>query len=161
MSLFSFVSKRKYVLFNEEGILAILSDQKPLIISWEQVEKIVLTDVFEEYSGYFLTEDYKSKVLYHDISIDCNQNVVRIRTGGTPKVRKNTLKPFSRKFGTTSIYYPIFIEYVDDSGNKNLYANHFDDKAKLEIVEKLSLFLPKDKIHQKKRIGGFTPLSEI
>ena len=93
--------------------------------------------------------------------IACNKNVVRIRTGGTPKVRKNTSKPFSRKFGTTSIYFPVFIEYVDDSGNKNLYANHFDDKFKLETVEKLSSFLPKDKIHQINKIEGFTPLAQL
>ncbi|GGF65970.1 hypothetical protein [Wenyingzhuangia marina] len=159
--LFARILRKEKISFNEKGIFVTLSDDTNLRIKWNRVEKIILLDVFEEYSGYFLTEDYKSKVLYHDISIACNQNVVRIRTGGTPKVRKNTSKLFSRKFGTTSIYFPIFVEYIDESGNKNLYANHYDDKAKLETIEKLSSFIPKDKIHQKNKIEGFTPLSEI
>ena len=161
MKLLSFFQMKKYLSYSKQGVLITVSNNNSKIISWKSIKKIVLVEIFEEYSGYFLTEDYKSKVTYHDISIDCSQNTVRIRTGGAPKIRKNTLKPFSRKFGTTSIYHPIFIEYVDDSGNKNLYANHYDDKAKLEIVEKLSSFLPKDKIHQINKIEGFTPLSEI
>ncbi|MDO3695819.1 hypothetical protein QVZ41_13295 [Wenyingzhuangia sp. chi5] len=159
--LFAKLRKKKNLSFDKSGVFATLSDGKEVVIKWSVIKKIILLDTFEEYSGYFLTEDYKSKALYDDISIDCNQNVVRIRTGGTPKVRKNTSRPFSRKFGTTSIYYPIFIEYVDDLGNKKLYANHYDDGAKLETVKKLSSFLAKDKIHQKNKVEGFTPLSEI
>ena len=159
--LFAKFKKKKNLSFDEKGISATLSNGKNIRIDWSGIEKVVLLDVFEEYSGYFLTEDYKSKVIYHDISIDCSQNTVRIRTGGAPKIRKNTSRPFSRKFGTTSIYYPVFIEYRGDSGHKNLYANHYDDKAKSEMVEKLSSFIPKEKIHQKNKIEGFTPLSEI
>ena len=161
MKLLSFFQQKKYLSYSKKGVLITASNNSSKIISWESIKKIVLVDIFEEYSGYFLTEDYKSKVIYHDISIDCSQNTVRIRTGGAPKIRKNTSRPFSRKFGTTSIYYPVFIEYRDDLGHKNLYANHYDDKAKSEMVEKLSSFIPKEKIHQKNKIEGFNPLSEI
>ena len=158
---FDKIFRRGKIAFDEVGILATKSDGKEIVVKWSNVKKIVLVDTFEEYSGYFLTEDYKSKVLYHNIYLACNQNVVRIRTGGSPKIRKNTSRPFSRKFGTTSIYYPIFVEYIDEFGRKNLYANHYDDEAKLETVKKLSEFLSKDKIHKKNKVEGFTTLSEI
>lgn len=159
--LFSKIRKKKNLSFDKDGIKATLSEGREVVIKWSSVNKVVLLDTFEEYSGYFLTEDYLSKVLYHDISVDCKQNVVKIRTGGTPKVKKNTSEPFSMNFGTTSIYYPIFIEYIDDLGNKNLYATHYNDWKKLEIIEELETFLPKKMIREKKKLEGFTALSEF
>ena len=153
--------KKKNLCFDKSGVFATISDGKEIVIKWSSIKKIILLDTFEEYSGYFLTEDYISKVLYYDITIACNQNVVKIRTGGTPKVKKNTSEPFSRNFGTTSIYYPIFIEYIDGSGNKNLYASHYDDRKKDNIIKELEAFLPKNIIRHKKKIEGFTPLSEF
>ncbi|ANW97018.1 hypothetical protein AXE80_12315 [Wenyingzhuangia fucanilytica] len=159
--LFARIRKNKNISFDESGIIATTSDGQEVLVKWGSVNKIVLLDAFEEYSGYFLTDDYKSKVLYHDISIACKQNIVKVRTGGSPSVKKNISEPFSKNFGTTSIYYPVFVEYVDDLGNKNLYANHYSNKDKEEVVKQLKTFLPKDKVHQKKKVEGFTPLSEL
>lgn len=159
--LFARILKKKSLSFDKQGVSVEKSNGEEVVVKWNTVNKIVLLDTFEEYSGYFLTEDYQSKVLYHDISIACNQNIVKIRTGGSPTVKKNISDPFSKNFGTTSIYYPVFVEYIDDLGNKNLYANHYDQNNKEELIKQFQEFLPKDKILEKKKIEGFTPLSEF
>lgn len=155
------VLKKKSLSFDKQGVSAKLSDGKEIVVHWSQIDKVIVLNVFEEYSGYFLTDDYLSKKLYHDISVECKQNVVKIRTGGAPTVKKNTSDPFSRNFGTTSIYYPVFVEYTDKLGHKNLFASHYDQNKKNEIVKQLTSFLSKDKVVQENKIEGFTPLSEL
>lgn len=159
--LFARILKKKYLSFNGQGISIENSNGEELVVKWNEINKIVLLDTFEEYSGYFLTEDYLSKVLYQDISIACTQNLVKIRTGGSPTVKRNISDPFSRNFGTTSIYYPVFIEYVDELGNKNLYANHYNENNKEELIKQFESFLSKGKVLQKKKVEGFTPLSQL
>ncbi|MGY5355068.1 hypothetical protein [Wenyingzhuangia sp. IMCC45467] len=161
MSWFSFTHKKKYLTYYKDGILVTLSTNESIVVDWKKIEKIVFVSVFEEYSGYFLTNDYKSKVLYNNISIDCRQNIVRIRTGRAPTTKKNTSEPFSRKFGTTSIYHVVFVEYIDELENKNLYGIHYNNDDKNELINTFKIFLNKDKIHEQKMIEGFTPLSQL
>ncbi|MGY5355069.1 hypothetical protein [Wenyingzhuangia sp. IMCC45467] len=157
---FAKIRKKKMLSFDEQGVSMSISNGEKVVVKWANINKVVLLDTFEEYSGYFLTDDYLSKSIYNDICIECSQNIVKIRTGGSPTVKKNTSDPFSRNFGTTSIYYPVFIEYIDEFGNKNLFATHYNNGKKDEVVKQFEAFLPKDKIRQKKKIEGFTPLSE-
>ena len=161
MKLFSFLRKKEYVSYNKQGVLTTIANNDSKVIPWGNITKIVLVNVFEEYSGYFLTEEYKSKVLYHDIAINCSHNIVRIRTGSSPTTNKNISKPFSRKYGLTSVYHVIFVEYNDDLGNKNLYASHYANEQKNELVAGFKAHLKEEIVHVKKIIEGFTPLSQL
>lgn len=153
--------KKKNLHFDTIGVCAKKSDGQKIIISWNKINKVIILNTFEEYSGYFLTQDYLSKRLYHDISISCNRNIVKIRTGGSPQIRKNTSDPFSRNFGTTSIYHPVFIEYKDDLGRKSLFACHYNTSKKEELLDQLKSFITSDKIFNNNKIEGFEPLFEI
>lgn len=161
MKLFSFLSKKKYLSYNEQGVLTTNSIGQSFFLPWKMIKKVVVVRFFEEYSGYFLTKEYKSKHLYNDIAINCSHNIVRIRTGSKPRIHKNISKPFSRKFGLTSIYHVVFVEYNDSVGNKNLYAAHYNNEQKDLFVTELKKHLDKEKIRLKKIIEGFTPLSQL
>jgi hypothetical protein len=161
MKLFSFLHKKKYLSYTDQVVEATNSNDEPVFLTWKIIKKVVFTNVFEEYSGYFLTDEYKSKSLYDDISINCSHNVVRIRTGSSPTTNRNISKPFSRKFGLTSIYHVVFVEYYDDVGNLNLYAAHYDNEQKNELVADFKQYVKEDVIYFKKIIEGFTPLAQL
>ena len=158
---FDKLRNKKTLSFDKEGVLVSNSKGNSIVVDWDKINKVVFVDTFEEYSGYFLTEEYKNKELYKSIKIACNQNVVKIRTGGAPTIKNNTSEPFSRDFGTTSIYYPVFIEYLDAEGSKNLYATHYDEGHKKQLIKEFKEILGEDRIRFKKRLEGFNPLSII
>lgn len=150
-----------YLSYNDKGILVKDSKNSANTIGWSHVNKIVFVDYFEEYSGYFLTEDYKNKVLYNDISVDCNRNIVKVRTGGAPSIKKNTSKPFSKQFGTTLINNVVFVEYQDLEGLKSLYAVHYEDSESEKLKQELKEFTKKDNIFIEQKIEGFSFIAEI
>jgi len=149
--------------FNDNGVNLRLSTKKTkVIVGWEAINKIILVEYFEEYSGYFLTEEFLSKELYKDIFVDCKQNIVKIRTGGRSSVKRNTSSPFKRKFGTTSIHNVIFVEYCSEKDSKpNLFAVHFNSETKLELTKKLEKFLGKENLFKERRVEGFSYIKNI
>lgn len=135
--------------------------KQSVTVDWSSVEKIVLVSQFEEYSGYFLTDEYKSKELYNDIFVDCNRNIVKIRTGGAATVKKNSSEPFSSKFGTTCIYFALFVVYKSAEGKTNLFATHYKDENKKNLLEDLKSVLDDEKVLVEKRIEGFNYIYKL
>ncbi|MGY5351953.1 hypothetical protein ACXGQW_05240 [Wenyingzhuangia sp. IMCC45533] len=153
--------RKRTLSYNDGGITVDISGENVFKINWQSILKLVFVEYFEEYSGYFLTEDYKSKSLYQNIYVDCNRNVVKIRTGGTPTVKNNTSKPFSRKFGTTSIAHVVFVEFKDDKGLKNLYAVHYQPEKLGETVSEIKACLDDEKIYTEGTIEGFSYIADL
>ncbi|NIJ43631.1 hypothetical protein FHR24_000070 [Wenyingzhuangia heitensis] len=159
--LFAKLKGKSLLSYDNKGVNVVTSLKRCNVVEWSKINKIVFVGHFEEYSGYFLTEEYKTKALYNDIYTDCSQNMLKIRTGGTPTVKNNTSKPFSRKFGTTCVYYAVFVEYLTDEGDKNLFAVHYDADRKAEIVKELERFLNDKKIFVENRIEGFNYIADL
>ena len=160
-NILRFFLKKTHFIFNVDGVLVVTSQKDEKYIKWSNINKIVVLNIFEEYSGYFFTEDYRSKKLYHDISIDCYKNKLKVRTGGAPLTKQNVSKPFSKQFGTTTLFHPVFVEYKDDLGNLNLYATHFEGSNKDIYLKQLEDFFPAERLFQKAKIEGFSSLSEL
>lgn len=157
--MFAKFTGKKTLSYDDKGIVVKKSSESEMIVNWQSINKVVFVNYFEEYSGYFLTDDYKLKTLYNDISVDCNRNIVKIRTGGAPTVNKNTSKPFSKKYGTTSINDVVFVEYKDVKGAKNLYALHYENVNK--SAEALRNYLDENKVLQESKIEGFSYIAEL
>ncbi|MDO6738997.1 hypothetical protein [Wenyingzhuangia sp. 2_MG-2023] len=152
---------RNFLTFDPHGLEVLDVKGQKDVIEWNDILKVVFVGYFEEYSGYFLTNDYKSKALYENIEINCSQNMVKIRTGGSPIVKKNTSESFTTKFGTTCIYDVVFIEYRTPEGGKNLYALHYKKSKKEGQIKNLKRFLTDDKIHKATRADGFNHIFSI
>ncbi|NJB81950.1 hypothetical protein [Wenyingzhuangia aestuarii] len=159
--LFAKFKGKSLLSFDSKGINVMSSSKDKSVVCWKNVNKIVLVAHFEEYSGYFLTEEYKSKVLYNDMFVDCSQNMLKIRTGGTPTVKNNTSKPFSKKFGTTCVYNALFVEYTTEDGKKNLFAVHYEPEKKADLVKELEDYLNEKKIFVENRTEGFNYIAEL
>lgn len=158
--LFAKLIGKVFLSYNDKGVDVENSVGFKGNIDWKTVNKIVFVDYFEEYSGYFLTEEYMDKVLYNDIYVDCNQNIVKIRTGGAPTIKKNTSKPFSRKFGTTLVNNVALVEY-NDNNTKNLYAVHYKKSELISLLSEIENYISKDKIYNESRVEGFGFIAEL
>lgn len=152
---------KNYWSFDENGVNVVNSSGEKLIVAWDKIHKISFVDYFEEYSGYFLTDEYINKATYNDIRIDCNKNSVRIRTGSTPVVRRNTSNAFTTKHGTACVEKAVFVEYLNNNGDTNLYVEHFEKLKKSKQINELTKYLPADKICKQKRVDGFNHLASI
>jgi len=141
--------------YDEDGV-CVYDEQRSLTkISWLNISKIIFVGFFEEYSGYFLTDDFKGKKQYAKIFFDGMHNTVKVRTTGSPSVKKNASEPFKIPHGTTNITKVIFIEYLDVQGNKNIYAVHYSDGKKEELVNQLKVYLTEKKVFIRSRLDGF------
>lgn len=147
--------------FSENGVEVVNSSEQKCVVAWSKINKIVFVDYFEEYSGYFLTDDFLSKKLYTDIKIDCSKNEVRIRTGSSPVLKKNMTNAFTTKHGTTCVKQAVFVEYVSDKGEKLLYANHFNSSKKTKEIQEIEKFIDISKITKKTRVDGFNHLASL
>lgn len=149
--------------FNDHGVDVRSSEKKiKEVVDWKSVTKVVFVEYFEEYSGYFLTDEFKSKELYDDIFVDCCQNIVKVRTGGRSRINRNISAPFKRKFGTTGIYNIVFVEYCLENEEKtNLFAVHYKSKNKLNLKKELGKYLDKEKIFDNYRMEGFSYVRNI
>ncbi|WP_010136911.1 hypothetical protein [Ochrovirga pacifica] len=151
---------KSFLNFNQNGIEVVNTDSERFFVDWDKIEKVVFVGYFEEYSGYFLTNDYKSKELYNDIFIDCAQNQVKIRTGSTPVVKRNTSDSFTTKHGTTCIYDAVFVEYRTKDGKLDLYAQHYNKNKVKEVKTELEKHLA-NKVYQFTRLDGFNHISSV
>ncbi len=159
--LFAKFGLKNYWSFSESGVELVNSSGEKCVVVWDKVQRITFVDYFEEYSGYFLTDDYKNKVTYNDIRIDCNKNIVRIRTGSTPVVKKNTSDAFSTKHGTACVEKAVFVEYFNNKGKMNLYVEHFESHKKAKQMKELTKYISSDKINKKTRVDGFNHLVSL
>lgn len=159
--LFAKFKRKSLLSFDSNGVKVDTSLKESIVVTWDNITKIVAVGHFEEYSGYFLTEEYKSKDLYNDIHVDCSRNTVKIRTGGAPTVKNNTSEPFSRKFGTTCIYNVVFVEYKNSDNLTNLFAIHYKEGNKSELIKDLKVFLKNEKVFDENRIEGFSYISQL
>ena len=155
--LFTKFRKKDALCYDKGGVEMIKNQKTP----WFKIHKIVFVDYFEEYSGYFLTDDYKSKVLYNEMNINCSQNTVKVRTGSTSVVKKNMSNSFTMEHGTTCIHEIVFIEYLDKEGRKSLYASHYDKGKLKHDVKELSRLLSYDKVFMFERSDGFNYIASI
>jgi len=162
-NLFEKWIRKSPLSFNDNGVsLRVSTKNTKVVVGWEAITKVVFVGYFEEYSGYFLTDEFTSKELYNDIFVDCNQNIVKIRTGGRSRVKKNTSSPFQRKFGTTSIHNVVFVEYCSENESKpNLFAVHFNSQTKLKMIKELESFLAKETLLDEHRVEGFSYIKNI
>ncbi len=157
--LFARFKKEVMMSFSDDFMNVQLSTGEKKEIRWDSVVKLVFVNSFEEYSGYFLTDEYKRKELYKDICINCKRNTVRIRTGGAPTIENNAINPFLMKFGMTSIPDAVFTEYKDDAGEINLYVVHYNKSKKDKLIEQLKIKI--SNIYYEQRIEGFSYISKL
>lgn len=150
---------RDFLSFNAMGVVELDVDGKKKTIEWERVIKVVFVGYFEEYSGYFLTEEYKAKDLYDTIVVNCKKNTVKVRTEGKQSIKKNVLEPFKTKFGTTSFFNAVFVEYKTIEGNRNMYVTHFEKSKKKNQIESLKKHLSEGVISEEERADGFVHLA--
>lgn len=159
-NILAFLGKKKFLEYDTNGVHVVNSKDSKSFTDWGVVEKIIITDAFEEYSGYFLTDDYNNKTFYNDIKICCDDNLVKVRTDGKPKISKNMAKPFLMKFGTTCLFNTVFVTYKDGS-QPNLFGVHYKPNNKQKLIDDLKNYIDFNKIIIKGKVEGFQSLSTI
>lgn len=156
--LFAKLGIRDFMSFDSKGIQELKTDGRKKVVEWDRVTKVVFIDYFEEYSGYCLTDEYKSKKVFNKINVNCKKNLVKVRTGGKQSIKKNVIKPFRTRFGTTCIYYVVCVEYITVDGKKNMYITHYDKSKKKNQMTSLKDFISEEKIQELPRADGFIHL---
>ena len=147
--------KKKSLRYDGDGVEICQENDVEKKISWLEVNKVIFVGFFEEYSGCFLTDDFLNKKKYQHVYFEDVKNSVKIRTGSSPVVKSNVDQPFAIPHGTTNMIKIVLIEYTEENESKGLYAIHYEEKTKKEMIKEIKLYLPDDKVLVKSRLDGF------